>query len=96
MKCCLVICIGNVQVKELKTALGPLSDRGLQYCTDACLRRYLEARSWNLDKARKMLEESLKWRSTFKPEEIRWVIIFCVFNCVSIYLCTVHGNQHQT
>ncbi|XP_055821551.1 uncharacterized protein LOC129890059 isoform X1 [Solanum dulcamara] len=61
------------KVKELRTSLGaPLSGRNLQYCSDTCLRRYLEARNWNVDKAKKMLEESLKWRSTFKPEEIRW------------------------
>lgn len=58
---------------ELRAAIGPLSGRRLKYCTDACLRRYLEARNWNVDKARKMLEETLKWRSTYKPEEIRWV-----------------------
>jgi len=45
----------------------------LQFCDDACLRRYLEARNWNVDKAKKMLEETLKWRSIYKPEEIRWV-----------------------
>ncbi|CAK7339562.1 unnamed protein product [Dovyalis caffra] len=60
------------KVGELRAALGPLSGRSLQYCTDACLRRYLEARNWNVNKAKKMLEETLKWRSTFKPEEIRW------------------------
>ncbi|TKY55816.1 CRAL-TRIO domain-containing protein [Spatholobus suberectus] len=62
----------GTKVAELKAALGPLSGRQLKYCTDACLRRYLEARNWNVDKAKKMLEESLKWRSTYKPEEIRW------------------------
>ena len=67
-----VVCL---QVTELKAALGPLSGRGLQYCSDACLKRYLEARSWNVDKAKKMLEETLRWRSTYKPEEIRWVRI---------------------
>ena len=36
-------------------------------------RRYLEARNWNVNKSKKMLEETLKWRSTYKPEEIRWV-----------------------
>ncbi|XP_074295222.1 uncharacterized protein LOC141623079 [Silene latifolia] len=60
------------KVKELKVALGPLSGRDTKYCTDSCLRRYLEARSWNVDKARKMLEETLKWRASYKPEEIRW------------------------
>lgn len=60
------------KVSNLRAALGPLSGRSLKFCTDACLRRYLEARNWNLDKTKKMLEETLKWRSTFKPEEIRW------------------------
>lgn len=32
----------------------------------------MEARNWNVDKAKKMLEETLKWRLTYKPEEIRW------------------------
>lgn len=61
------------QVKELRDALGSLSERNLKYCTDACLRRYLDARNWNVNKSKKMLEESLKWRATYKPEEIRWV-----------------------
>lgn len=60
------------KIGELRTAVGPLSGRSLKFCTDACLRRYLEARNWNVDKAKKMLEETLKWRSTYKPEEIRW------------------------
>lgn len=65
--------VWSMQVNELKAAIGPLSGRNLLYCTDACLRRYLEARNWNVDKAKKMLEETLAWRSTYKPEEIRWV-----------------------
>ncbi|KAK7386528.1 hypothetical protein VNO78_26822 [Psophocarpus tetragonolobus] len=62
----------DTKVVQLRAALGPLSGRSLKYCSDACLRRYLEARNWNVDKAKKMLEESLKWRTTYKPEEIRW------------------------
>ncbi|KAJ9567192.1 hypothetical protein OSB04_003158 [Centaurea solstitialis] len=62
----------EAKLNELRTALGPLSGRNLIYCTDACLKRYLEARNWNVDKAKKMLEETLIWRSTYKPEEIRW------------------------
>jgi len=60
-------------MKELKGAIGPLSGHSWKYCTDACLKRYLEARNWNVDKSKKMLGETLKWRSTYKPEEIRWV-----------------------
>ena len=63
----------STQVSELRADLGPLSGRSLRYCTDACLKRYLEARNWNVDKAKKMLEETLQWRATYKPEEIRWV-----------------------
>lgn len=33
----------------------------------------MEARNWNLEKAKKMLEETLEWRSNYKPHEIRWV-----------------------
>uniref|UniRef100_A0A5B6ZSL6 Putative random slug protein 5 isoform X3 n=1 Tax=Davidia involucrata TaxID=16924 RepID=A0A5B6ZSL6_DAVIN len=62
----------DAKIRELRAALGPLSGRKLQFCTDACLRRYLVARNWNVDKSKKMLEETLKWRSIYKPEEIRW------------------------
>ncbi|KAE8727115.1 Detected protein of confused Function [Hibiscus syriacus] len=62
----------DAKVSELRTTIGPLSGRSSMYCTDACLRRYLEARNWNVYKAKKMLEETLKWRSTYKPDEIRW------------------------
>lgn len=62
-----------MQVNELKYALGPLSGRSLQYCSDACLKRYLDAQNWNVDKSKMMLEETLTWRSAYKPEEILWV-----------------------
>ncbi|KZV47615.1 random slug protein 5-like [Dorcoceras hygrometricum] len=60
------------QVQQLRDALGPVSGRSLKFCTDACLRRYLEARNWNVEKAQIMLEGTLKWRATYKPEEILW------------------------
>ncbi|KAA0036232.1 hypothetical protein IC582_018429 [Cucumis melo] len=60
------------KITELRGALGHLSGRSLKYCNDACLRRYLAARNWDLHKAKKMVEDSLKWRATYKPEEIRW------------------------
>ena len=65
--------VSYLQINELKAAIGPLTGRSLRYSSDACFRRYLEARNWNVDKSKKMLEETLKWRSTFKPEDIRWV-----------------------
>ncbi|KAJ3672834.1 hypothetical protein LUZ60_006208 [Juncus effusus] len=60
------------KVKELRASLGEISDQNAIYVTESCLRRYLEARNWNVEKSKKMLEETLKWRSSYKPEEIRW------------------------
>ncbi|KAL2643750.1 hypothetical protein R1flu_011337 [Riccia fluitans] len=62
----------QAKVKELRSILGPLSGRSLLYCTDDCLARFLRARSWNIKKAEKMLKEALKWRASYKPEEIKW------------------------
>ena len=39
----------------------------------------MAARNWNVEKAKKMLEETLKWRSTYKPQEIRWVNLTLFF-----------------
>ncbi|KAH0900642.1 hypothetical protein HID58_040145 [Brassica napus] len=60
------------KVSKLRSALGPLSGHSLVFCSDASLRRYLDARNWNVEKAKKMIEETLKWRSTYKPHEILW------------------------
>lgn len=61
------------KINELKAAIGHLSGRNLKFCTDQCLSRYLRARNWNVAKSKSMLEESLKWRTAYKPEEIRWL-----------------------
>jgi hypothetical protein len=63
-------------MKELWARLGPLTGRSLQYATDSCLKRYLNAQSLNIQKAEKMIRESLEWRATYKPEEICWVSLF--------------------
>jgi hypothetical protein len=77
------------QINELKSALGPLSARGEKYCSEACLTRYLEARNWNVTKSKKMLEESLKWREAYRPEDIRWV------NRIKL-LCSLNPDQVTT
>lgn len=86
----------EAKVKELKIALEPLSGRSLQYCTDACLRRYLEARNWNLEKAKKMLEETLKWRSTYKPEDIRWPEIAVESETGKVYRAGFHDRYGRS
>lgn len=91
---------GSVQhgakINELKLAIGPLSGRSLQYCTDACLRRYLEARNWNVDKSKKMLEETLKWRSTYKPEEIRWHEVAFEGETGKVFRANFHDRDGRT
>ncbi|KAJ9166097.1 hypothetical protein P3X46_020892 [Hevea brasiliensis] len=84
------------KVNELRNAIGPITGRSLQCCTDACLRRYLEARSWNLDKAKKMLEETLKWRSTYKPEEIRWHEVAIEGETGKVYRANFHDRRGRT
>ncbi|KAK1436540.1 hypothetical protein QVD17_02321 [Tagetes erecta] len=86
----------EAKVDELKAALGPLSGRSLLYCTDACLRRYLEARNWNVEKAKKMLEETLAWRSTYKPEEIRWHEVAVEGETGKLFRANFHDRYGRT
>ncbi|OMO56907.1 hypothetical protein CCACVL1_26183 [Corchorus capsularis] len=86
----------DAKISELRTAIGPLSGRSAKYCSDACLRRYLEARNWNVDKAKKMLEETLKWRSTYKPEEIRWHEVAHEGETGKVSRANFHDRQGRT
>ncbi|KAB1220583.1 CRAL-TRIO domain-containing protein C23B6.04c [Morella rubra] len=85
-----------MQINELKAAIGPLSGRSLQYCSDACLKRYLEARNWNVDKSKKMLEETLIWRSTYKPEEIKWGEVAIEGETGKVYRASFHDRDGRT
>lgn len=84
------------KVKELKVAIGLLSGRSALYCTDTCLKRYLEARNWNVDKAKKMLEETLKWRSTYRPEEIRWNEVAVEGETGKLFRANFHDRQGRS
>ncbi|KAK3424801.1 CRAL-TRIO domain-containing protein C23B6.04c [Eucalyptus grandis] len=84
------------KVNELKTAMGPLSGRSLKYCDDACLRRYLEARNWNIDNAKKMLADTLKWRSAFKPEEISWEEVANEGETGKVYRASFHDRYGRS
>ncbi|XP_062159029.1 uncharacterized protein LOC133866502 [Alnus glutinosa] len=86
----------ELKINELKAAIGPQSGRSLQYCSDACLRRYLAARNWNLEKSKKMLEETLNWRSTYKPEEIQWHEIANEGETGKVYRANFHDRHGRT
>ncbi|KAF3517971.1 hypothetical protein DY000_02063939 [Brassica cretica] len=86
----------EAKIKEVKTLIGELSGRSSLYCSDPCLKRYLEARNWNVGKAKKMLEETLKWRSTFKPEEIRWDEVSGEGETGKVYKAGFHDRSGRT
>ncbi|CAO3607247.1 unnamed protein product [Cunninghamella echinulata] len=41
-----------------------------RFLTDATLHRYLRARKWDLNAARTMLENTMKWRREFRPDQL--------------------------
>jgi len=86
----------KAKINELKSALGPLSARGEKYCSVACLARYLEARNWNVAKARKMLEESLKWRAAYRPEDIRWPEVSVEAETGKMYRASFQDREGRT
>uniref|UniRef100_A0A7N0ZWH1 CRAL-TRIO domain-containing protein n=1 Tax=Kalanchoe fedtschenkoi TaxID=63787 RepID=A0A7N0ZWH1_KALFE len=86
----------ELKVKELRQALGPLTGRSLSYCTDACLRRYLEARNWNVGKAKKMLEESLEWRAAYRPEDLRWCDVSKEAETGKLFRADFHDRHGRT
>lgn len=86
----------EAKINELKSALGPLSAHGEKYCSDTCFRRYLEARNWNVTKSRKMLEESLKWRATYKPEDIRWPDVSVEAETGKMYKANFRDREGRT
>nr|QAA13008.1 Sec14p [Saccharum hybrid cultivar ROC22] len=86
----------EAKISELKAALGTSSARGEKYCSEACLKRYLEARNWNVAKARKMLEESLKWRAAYRPEDIRWPDVSVEAETGKMYRASFRDREGRT
>ncbi|RXH74035.1 hypothetical protein DVH24_016857 [Malus domestica] len=82
----------QAKINEVKKLIGTLPDKLSIYCSDASISRYLRARNWNVKKATKMLKDTLRWRSEYKPEEIPWnskstkgqikYLVYCMENAV--------------
>ncbi|PNT69621.1 hypothetical protein BRADI_3g59030v3 [Brachypodium distachyon] len=60
------------KIGEVRASLGQLSGKSALYCSNGSVARYLVARNWDVKRATKMLKKTLKWRSEYKPDEIRW------------------------
>jgi len=86
----------DAKINELRAAIGPLSAHGEKYCNEACLERYLEARNWNVDKSRKMLEESLKWREAKRPQDIRWPDVSVEAETGKLYRASFPDREGKT
>ncbi|KAG5048085.1 hypothetical protein JHK85_009188 [Glycine max] len=48
---------------------------------------------YNESKSKKMLEDTLKWRSTYKPEDIRWDEIVVEGETGKLYRASVHDRE---
>lgn len=61
-------------VDQLRSAVQSQADTKplQQFLSTSTLVRYLRARSWQLQRASKMLLATLKWRKEYKPEAITW------------------------
>jgi len=81
------------KINEIRRLLGPLPEKLSIYCSDASIARYLRARNWNVKKATKMIKETLRWRSEYKPEEIRWDDIASEAETGKIYR-TNYADKH--
>ncbi|KAJ0795570.1 putative CRAL-TRIO lipid binding domain, CRAL/TRIO domain superfamily [Helianthus annuus] len=56
----------------------------------------LKARNWNVEKAKKMLEETLAWRSSYKPEEIRWHEVAVEGETGKLFRANFHDRAGRT
>lgn len=81
-----------IQINEVRKLIGPQSGKLELFCSDASIARYLRARNWNVKKAVKMLKATLKWRSEYKPDEIRWVI----YNRLTVFFYWLYANGFST
>lgn len=77
----------------MRTLLGPLTEKSSEYCSDAAIARYLAARNGHVKKATKMLKETLKWRTQYKPEEIRWVCILKSENIIILWTTKINVSK---
>ncbi|KAL4855262.1 Phosphatidylinositol transfer protein 3 [Chlorella vulgaris] len=61
-----------IKLKEAVASTAAGSAAHAAFLTRGTYIRYLRARSWKVDKAAKMLLETLKWRGEYKPQELKW------------------------
>lgn len=48
-----------------------LDEEQKAFMDEMCLFRYLSGLQWNMEQASKQLKETMEWRKTFRPQDIR-------------------------
>ncbi|KAL0487734.1 CRAL-TRIO domain-containing protein [Acrasis kona] len=63
----------QVKLNELReiTKTWDLKPAEREFCDDLCLFRYLSGLQWNVENAQKQLHETVIWRESYKPQDIR-------------------------
>jgi hypothetical protein len=72
-------------LKQRLEADGTLTPRQKSWCDDACIRRYLKARDWDLKAAEKMVRETIRWRQEHRPEAITYDEVAKVLDVKTVY-----------
>lgn len=49
---------------------GDITTETDPFVTDSCLHRYLRARNYDVEKARRMLQSTLTWRASYQPDSL--------------------------
>eukprot|EP01133_Synstelium_polycarpum_P015523 gene15523-18437_t len=62
------------------------------FMTDMCLLRYLRARNFNIPKAEKLLRDTLEWRKTYRPQDVKLDDVASMARTGAIY---VHGKDKR-
>lgn len=86
----------KAKLNELHTSMGALSEAESQFCTDACLHRYLRATNWSKKKAAKMIKDTMKWREHYKPQQVKWDEIAEEAETGKIYRANFRDKEGRT
>lgn len=60
----------EAEAKLREAVAADVTPETASFVTSDCLQRYLRARNWDVDKARRMLQATLIWRSSYRPDTL--------------------------
>ncbi|EFA77752.1 cellular retinaldehyde-binding/triple function domain-containing protein [Heterostelium album PN500] len=73
--------------KEMKKNLSDFTDpEDVAYLTDMCILRYLRARNYTVSKSEKMLRNTLAWRKSYRPQDVKLSEVTDIAKTGAIYV----------